>query len=198
MSNAIYSQLPSENENFPENLAELDYSAMQQMFGSGNAAMFIGGSWEISEYEELGSNSSQIDWFAPPVVADGDKQQYCFHVDADGVNKNSKNIEASLTYIKWISGSEYAHAIMDELLGFFSYTPRNVYLDNPLTKKIFDASATADITVRLMCEKLSTQSPSGSKLMTETLNEIMLGNYTPETASAYVQNELDKWYLSEK
>lgn len=183
----------------PGNFAELDYSAMKQMFGSGNAAMFIGGSWEISEFEELGSNSSQIDWFAPPVVTDGDKLQYCFHVDAGiGVNKKCKNIEAALIYIKWISGSEYAQAIMDELPGFFSYTPGNVYLSNPMAKKMFDASATADITVRLMCEKLSTQLPSGSKLMSEVLNEMMLGNYTPETASAYVQNELDKWYLSGK
>lgn len=183
----------------PENFAELDYSAMKQLFGSGNAAMFIGGSWEISEFEKLGSNSSQIDWFAPPIVNDGEKLQYCFHVDAGiGVNKKCQNIEAALTYIKWISGSEYAKAIMDELPGFFSYTPGNFYLSNPMAKKMFDASETADISVRHMCEKLSTQTPSGSKLMSETLNEMMLGNYTPETASTYVQNELDKWYLSGK
>lgn len=180
----------------PANFASLDYTDMQQLFGSSNAAMFIGGSWEISEFEKLGSDSSTIDWFAPPIMMAGDKLQYCFHVDAGiGINKKSKNIAAALEYIHWISGPEYAQAIMDELPGFFSYTPGNVVLSNPLAQKMFDAAATADLTVRPMCEKLSAQSPAGNTLMGEALNGMMLGNYSPETAAAYVQDQLDHWYL---
>lgn len=183
----------------PANFASLDYTDMQELFGSGDAAMFIGGSWEITEFENYGSSSSTIDWFAPPVKTAGDKLQYCFHVDAGiGVNKKSKNIAAALEYINWLSGAEYAQAIMNELPGFFSYTPGNVVLTNPLAQKMFDAAATADLTVRPMCEKLSAQSPAGNILMGEALNEMMLGNLTPETAAAYVQDQLDSWYLVQK
>lgn len=183
----------------PANYASLDYTDMQQLFGSTNAAMFIGGSWEISGFEKLGSNSSKIDWFIPPVIRAGDKLQYCFHVDAGiGVNKKSKNITSALEYISWLSGPEYAQAIMDELPGFFSYTPGNFDLSNSLAQKMFDAAATAELTVRPMCEKLSAQSPAGNTLMGEALNGMMLGNFSPETAAAHVQDQLDTWYLIQK
>lgn len=181
---------------FPANFANLDYPDMQQLFGSENAAMFIGGSWEISEFEELGSNSSKIGWFVPPVINSGDKLQYCFHVDAGiGVNKKSDHIDAALEYINWVSGPEYAQAIMEELPGFFSFTPGNVELSNPLAQKMFDAAVNTDLTVRPMCEKLSIQSPAGNILMGEALNGMILGNYTPQSAASYVQNQLDTWYI---
>lgn len=49
-----------------------------------------------------------------------------------------------------------------------------------------------------MCEKLSAQSPAGNILMGEALNGMMLENYSPETAAAYVQYQLDNWYLMRK
>jgi len=156
----------------PSGFETLDYEHMRQMFGSGNAAMFIGGSWELSIFNELGSDTTKIGWFAPPVVKAGDKLQYCFHVDAGiGINKNSKNLDAAIEYIKWVSGSEYAQAIMNELPGFFSYTPgTTVSPSNALAKKMYVTSATADLTVRTMCEKLSSGSPGGNTLMNEALN----------------------------
>ena len=193
---AAFNMVNSLKKYFPANFATLDYTAMQQLFGSASAAMFIGGSWEISEFEELGSSSSSIGWFAPPVVSSGDKLQYCFHIDAGiGVNKKTEHLEAALEYITWISGSEYAEAIMNELPGFFSYTPGDVVLSNPLAQEMFDAAATADLTVRPMCEKLSLQSPAGNILMGEALNGMMVGEYTPESAAEYVQSQLDSWYL---
>ncbi|MEI6577214.1 MAG: extracellular solute-binding protein [Bacteroidota bacterium] len=171
------------------------YEEMRQLFGSGNAAMFIGGSWEISVFNNLGATSDKIGWFAPPVAVTGANLQYCFHVDGGiGVNKNSKNLSAALEYLKWLSGSEYAQALMSELPGFFSYTPGSYAISNPLAKEMYDASAGANLTVRTMCEKLSAQEPAGNTLMGTALNGMMLGTYTPATAAAYVQSQLDTWY----
>lgn len=87
----------------PNGYESLDYVSMQQMFGAGQAAMFIGGSWEIGLFLDLGS--TDLGWFAPPVVHKGDRLQYCFHVDAGiGLNKKSKHIEEALEYLKWVSG----------------------------------------------------------------------------------------------
>lgn len=180
---------------FPSNYETLDYPGMQQLFGEGQAALFIGGSWEISVFEDLGSDASKIGWFAPPRVSADDNIQYCFHVDAGiGVNKKTKNLEAALEYIEWVSGPDYAQLMMDELPGFYSYTPVSVILDNPLAQKMFDVAATADLTVRPMSEKLSLQDPAGNILMGTALQEMLLGNYTPEAAAAYVQDQLDTWY----
>jgi len=180
---------------FPNNYETLDYPEMQQLFGTGQAALYIGGSWEISVFEELGSDHSKIAWFAPPVLETADQLQYCFHVDAGiGINKDSKNLEAAIEYIEWVSGSEYAQSIMDELPGLFSYTPGSMSLSNPLAQKMLDAATTAALTVRPMCEKLSAQDPAGNNLMGTALKEMILGNYTPETAAAFVQDQLDTWY----
>jgi raffinose/stachyose/melibiose transport system substrate-binding protein len=175
----------------PKDFETLGYEDSKIMFASGKAAMFIGGSWEISVFEGLGAGSSTIGWFAPPVKKAGDKLQYCFQVDAGiGLNKNSKNQDAALEYIKWVSGSEYAQAVMTELPGFFSYTPGESTLNNPLAQKMFNAAATATLTVRLMDEKLNSKSPGGDALMNEALQGMMLGTYTPETAAAWVQGKL--------
>ena len=192
---AAFSAVNSLKMYLPEGYQMLGYDAMKQLFTSGKAAMFLGGSWEISTFEDMGADSSEIGWFAPPVVTPGDKLQYCFHVDAGiGINKNTKNMEAAIEYLKWLSGTQYAQALMDELPGFFSYTPGILTMINPLAQEMYDASLTANLTVRTMCERLSVQEPSGSTLMGNALNGMMNGDYTAETAASYVQTQLDTWY----
>ena len=180
---------------FPDGFSTLSYENSRKLFAEGKAAMFIGGSWEISAFEGLGATNSTIGWFAPPVKKSGDKLQYCFHVDAGiGLNKNSKHQQAALEYIKWVSGSEYAQSFMSELPGFFSYTPGTLTLTNPLAQKMYNAASSADLTVRLMSEKLNAQSPTGEDLLNEALQGMMMGSYTPETAALYVQQQLSTWY----
>jgi raffinose/stachyose/melibiose transport system substrate-binding protein len=192
---AAFKAIDSLQKYLPKGYESLDYVSMQQMFGSGQAAMFIGGSWEIGVFEDLGSDSSKIGWFAPPVPKAGDKLQYCFHVDAGiGVNKKSKHLNEALEYIKWVAGAEYAQAIMNELPGFFSYTPAKATLSNPLAQEMFDAAANADLTVRTVWEKMSAQSPSGNSLMGIAIPGMMVDKYTPEQAAAYVQDQLATWY----
>jgi hypothetical protein len=45
-----------------------------------------------------------------------------------------------------------------------------------------------------MDEKLNAKIPTGDELMNEALRGMMLGTYTPETAAAYVQQQLDLLY----
>jgi raffinose/stachyose/melibiose transport system substrate-binding protein len=180
---------------FPEGFETLGYEDARQMFASGDAAMFIGGSWEISVFEGLGADTTDIGWFPPPVKNAGDKLQYCFHVDAGiAVNKNSKNLEAALEYAKWTSSLVYAQLFMSELPGFFSYNPETIALGNPLAHEMLQTASTADLTVRLMSEKLSAQSPTGEDLLNEALQGMMMGIYTPEEAAVFVQEGLDMWY----
>ena len=175
----------------PSDYKTLGYEGSKVLFASGKAAMFIGGSWEISVLQNLGASSSIIGWFAPPVKNAGDKLQYCFQVDAGiALNKSSKHAKEALEYIKWVSGSEYAQAIMRELPGFFSYTPGASTLENPLAQKMFNAAATADLTIRLMDEKFNSTSPTGDDLMCTAVQKMILGEYTPESAAAFVQSGL--------
>lgn len=178
---------------FPENPAGIDYFDMIDMFAAGQAALFIGGSWEVSVFHDLGV--TDLGWFPPPVLNKGDRLQYCFHVDAGiGVNKKSKHLEEALIYLKWTTTEEYATLVMNLLPGFFSYTPGEYTLNDPLAEKILSAAKDADLTVRTVWEKLSQNSPSGNTLMGEILPQLARGEVTPFEAAEYIQTNLESWY----
>jgi raffinose/stachyose/melibiose transport system substrate-binding protein len=177
---------------FPTGYKTLDYEGARDLFGEGKAAMFISGSWEISVMEGYGFNSNTLGWFAPPVKKAGDKLQYVFHVDAAiGLNKNAKNKDAALEYIKWVSGPAYANALMTLLPGFFTYTPGTFTIGNALANEMAEVSKTADLTIRLMSEKLSSKSPAGNTLMGEALSGMLKGQYTPQSAASWAQQQLE-------
>lgn len=181
---------------FPDGYEAINYVAMQQLFGTGQAAMYIGGSWEIGLFEDSGL-IDDLGWFAPPVENKGDTLQYCFHVDMGvGINKDSKNYEAALEYLKWTSTPEFAQLFMSNLPGFFSYTPTpgEYTLENPVAKDVIDAAQGAEITVRTVWEKLSSQDPSGNGMMEEALIKMYTDILTPEEAAALVQEALETWY----
>ncbi|GAI08692.1 unnamed protein product, partial [marine sediment metagenome] len=82
------------------------------------------------------------------------------------------------------------------LPGFFSYTPTPVEytLENPVAKDVIDAAQGAEITVRTVWEKLSSQDPSGNGMMEEALVKMYTDVLTPEEAAVLVQEALETWY----
>lgn len=181
---------------FPEDYKTLDYAVMQQRFGSGNAAMFIGGSWDISIFSDFGLKD-KIGWFPPPKINKNDKTQLCFHTDAAfGINKKSRHLKEAIEYVKWTASPEYAQLFMDKLPGFFSYTPGDHKLNNELAKKMIDVIGKSDVTIRTTWDKLSAQEPSGNVLMREALIKMYNDEFTPEETANYIQTGIDSWYIA--
>jgi len=177
---------------FPAKFDTFSYEGARDLFGKGKAAMFISGSWEISVMEGYGFNTSKLGWFAPPVKKAGDRLQYVFHVDAGiGLNKNTLHEKAAREFLTWLASSDYANALMTRLPGFFTYTPGSFSIAHPLAAEMYETSKTADLTIRLMSEKLSTKSPAGNTLMGEALSAMLKGQYTPASAAAWAQQQLE-------
>jgi len=178
---------------FPDGYESIDYVGMQQLFGTGQAAMYVGGSWEIATFEGLGL--TDIGWFPPPVENEGDTLQYCFHVDYGiGVNKDSENLDAALALANWLATPEFAAIMMEETPGFFSYVPGDYTISNELASEMIAAASDADVTIRTTWEKLMSGVPSGYDLMLEAMAGILIDEYTPEEAAAHVQDGLEQWY----
>jgi raffinose/stachyose/melibiose transport system substrate-binding protein len=177
----------------PRGYQGLDYVSMQQMFAANRAAMFFGGSWEIGTFRAIGSND--IGWFPPPVRHKGDKLSYCFHVDAGiGLNKNSKHYKQALEFVQWTATPEYAQLVMNQVPGFYAYTPGKFTMTDELAKTMLNAAQGADITIRTTWEKLSDKTPSGNSLMNEALIKMLTDKFTPKQAAAFVQKGLETWY----
>ncbi len=179
---------------FAEGYQGLNYVDMQQLFVSGKAAMYIGGSWELGPFKDMGLEFN-LGWFPPPVVKAGDKLQYCFHVDSGlGLNAKSKVKKATVAYLRWTATPEFAQLLMNELPGLYSFTPGEYTFSNPVAKKILDTAKTSDLTVRTVWEKLSAKNPTGNLSMWDALFKLCNGDFTPMQAAAYVQNQVATWY----
>ncbi|MBN2617825.1 MAG: extracellular solute-binding protein [Spirochaetales bacterium] len=179
---------------FPKGFQAVDYVTMQQMFGTGAAAMFMGGSWEIGIFEDLGG-LDDVGYFAPPVAKAGDKLQYCFHVDAGiAANVNTQYPNEVKIYMEWLASPEYAQLYMNELPGFFSYTPGSYTLNNELAKQMQSYISDSVPTVRTVWEGLSAQDPSGNALVGEAIQLMYADTLTIPEAAEYIDDGLSWFY----
>lgn len=179
---------------FPENYREIGYTKMREMFANEEAAMYIGGSWDISTIADLAQDIDSISFFAPPVAQKGDQLQYCFHVDVGvAMNRVTRYPEAAEKYIQWVASSEYAQIVMDEFPGFFSYTPGSYNLKNNLARDMESYISSSEPTVRTLWEGLSADSPTGNELLGQAVKGLLNSEMSPEDAANFVNKGLS-WY----
>lgn len=184
-------------EFFPDNHANFTYDDSRMLFSSGEAAMYIGGSWDIDKLVEFGIDLDNTGFFAPPVEKKGDKLQYCFHVDYGvAMNRSARNKDAAEKYIKWVASEEYAQALMNIGPGFFSYTPGNYTLESSLVRDMQSYIELSEPTIRTLWQKLSAEEPTGNGLLGEAMKGLYNRGATPEESAAFVHKGL-AWYYKQ-
>lgn len=189
-----FSQIKKLKPFFPTGHRAFSHDEMRQIFTNRKAAMFIGGSWEVGIFEIIGTLDN-IGWFPPPVVRKEDRRQFCYHVDtAFGLNKNSKEKEAALLYLKWLGSHEYARLLMEQFPGRISYTPGAPKGKNPLIIQMMETAENSDITIRTLWQNLSAREPTGNSLIMTALEKLYNDQFTPYQAAEYVQTNLETWY----
>ena len=179
---------------YPDGFQAIDYVGSTQLFVTGQAAIYIGGSWEIQPFKNAGMDF-ELGWFAPPVVNEGDKLQYTWNPDQGvAMYKDTPYQEEVLEYLKFCATPEFVQAVLTYQPGFFGNIPGDYEID-PLAAKMLDATKNADLTVTLTDEKLSDQEPAGSVLFYEACSKLANGEFTPEQAAKHIQDGLDTWYF---
>ena len=114
----------------PDGQEALTYADSQQIWLLGEAAMWIGGSWDIPYYE---GEEPAFEWnvFQVP-TPDGGTKAVSFHLDAGiGINAASDNKEAARTVIEWLATDEAAGIMAAELPGFFPVQEEPPAVDDP-------------------------------------------------------------------
>lgn len=102
----------------PEGQEALTYYDSQQLFLLGEAAMWMGGSWDIPFFE---SEAPEFEWgvFAVP-APEGQPGYVTFHMDAGmGLNAASEHKEEAKIFLEWMTTPEFAGIMGNELPGFF-------------------------------------------------------------------------------
>lgn len=107
----------------------------RELFMSGEAAMIMGGSWNIEAFKDAAKNLTfSLGAFKPPVLADGDQCYIQDHSDmAMAVNAASPNQEAAKTFLDWIGTEEFNILYANALPGFFSLAKFDLPMVHTLT-----------------------------------------------------------------
>jgi raffinose/stachyose/melibiose transport system substrate-binding protein len=177
----------------PEGQEALTYYDSQQLFLLGEAAMWMGGSWDIPFFE---SQEAEFDWgvFAVP-APEGQPQFVTFHLDAGmGINAASEHKEEAKLFLEWMLTSEFGALLANQLPGFFPITLEAPVLENAHAAEFLALNEGRGLDVRWAWEGLLDGTPDGYTLMQDNTIAVANGSMTPQEAADSLQEGLATWF----
>jgi raffinose/stachyose/melibiose transport system substrate-binding protein len=173
------------------------YPDSQNLFTLGRAAIYVGGSWEITLF---GTQAQfKVGAFSPPVPNAGDTCYISDHTDLGlGLNPDGKHAKEARTFLEWVATPEFADISANALPGFFSLNSTPVKLANPLANEFVSWRQKCKSTIRSTYQILSRGTPNlENETWVESAN-VINGTDTPEVAAKKLQDGLDSWYKPKK
>ena len=177
----------------PEGQEALVYYDSQQLFLLEEAAMWLGGSWDISFFE---SEEPEFEWsvFAVPAPA-GQDEHVTFHADAGmGINAASEHKEEAKLFLSWLASDEAAALFANSLPGFFPMHENAPTIDNAHANAFLALNEGRGLDVRLAWPKLLGGNPSGYNLIQDGSIAVANGTMSPQEAADALQTGLAEWF----
>lgn len=177
----------------PADVVGVGYAESQVLFASGLAAMFPGGSFELAfftgENPDLNLGVFQV---PPPPGSVLDHPTSQSWADGNfGVSSNSAHPEESAKLIQFIASTEFGQMVADELKQF-SPIP-GVQFHDPVMADMWDLYS-ANPAPYLMLVNFRYGTPSGTDLIGEGVQELFLGDKTPEQIGTQIDTGLSEWF----
>ncbi|GAB3806862.1 ABC transporter substrate-binding protein [Virgibacillus kimchii] len=185
------------NDYMPDNLEGIGYVDALQMFMAENAAIWVTGSWALTDLDQ-DEITFDVDMFASPVKNSGDQRWVGFNGGAGlGINPDSEHQEEAKIFLNWLM-SEDAQALTLNLLPG-QFPPGDIPVDqieDPTNRKWLEAGGQNDenYAVGLAFEGLNAGDPTMGTLQMENISQVLQGNLSPEEAAENMQEGLSSWY----
>ena len=173
----------------PPGFTGIDYATMQQLFLSGRAAMFAGGSFEIANFRRQNPNL-KMDFVAPPAPAGQPQLVSLFYDGGYAINAKSDNRGDALKLIRFMSTKGFGDRF-SALLGNISPI-KGVQIDDPLLSKV--AALNAQSVDYVMAVHFRYQDPTGSTLLQGAVQRMMGGQATPAQVGAEVTKGIATYF----
>lgn len=172
------------------NFMGVDYATMQQLFMNEQAAMFIGGAWEIGFFKAQNKDLA-FDVFAAPSAKAGQAPWVSAYNDGNyGIYAMTPNRMAALKFIRFTATKEFGQMFTD-LLAQLSAVP-GVEVKDPILKHVQELSRKS--TPYIMLVGFRWKAPTGSTLLQSALQAMMAGTKTPEQVGDEVTRGLSAWF----
>lgn len=177
----------------PKNQAALTYYDSQQLFLQGQAAMWLGGSWDIPFFEAQAPPFTWSVMAVPPPA--GQPGYITFHLDAGmGLNAASQHKDQARLFLEWMTSAEFGALLGNELPGFFPMHTRPIALENAHANTFLALNQGRGTDVRFVWEKLQEGSPSAYDLVQDGAIAVISGAQTPQQAADALQTGVAQWY----
>jgi raffinose/stachyose/melibiose transport system substrate-binding protein len=175
---------------FPDGFVGLDYPSSQQLFISGLAGMFAGGSFELASFQTQNPDLN-MGIFAPPGLTAEDEKVVSIYYDGGyAVNATTKHPEASLKFANYLASLEFGQAFANGLKNI-SPIP-GVTFESELLQEVADLNKTS--IPYIMFVHFRYAEPSGSAVLQTEIQKMSAGQQTPEGIGQVLTESLATWY----
>jgi raffinose/stachyose/melibiose transport system substrate-binding protein len=175
---------------FPDGFIGLDYASSQQLFASGMAGMFVGGSYELSNFKKQ-NPAIKMGIFAMPGLKAGDEKLVAQYFDGGyAVNAKTTKKEAALKFVNFLASQEFGQMFADDLNNI-SAVP-GVNFKDPLLAEVAELNKHSIPYIMLVHFRYG--EPSGSVLLQGEIQKLFGGKATPEEVGKNLTTGLAAWY----
>lgn len=174
---------------FPQHFIGLDDNDAQSLIYTEQAAMYINGDYRLATFEK---NAPDIEFGVIPGLASakGEDRQVTTWVDGSyGVVKNSKNQEAAIKFMEFMTSVEFGQLFSDELDRVSAVT--GVQPSHPIVNEITEAGA-KNSTPYLMLVHFGEGSPTGKTTFEDALQGLYLGEINLDKLLDDTQAAIDR------
>ena len=175
---------------FPDGFIGLDYPSAQQLFGSGLAGMFVGGSYELATFSAMNPDIEMGVFAAPGHAAEDEKLVGLYFDGGYAVNAAGANKEAAVTFVNYLASAEFGQAFADTLSNIS--TVPGVTFEDPLLAEVNELNQSS--IPYLMLAHFRYGEPSGSVLIQSEMQRLFAGETTPEAIGETLTSSLAAWY----
>jgi raffinose/stachyose/melibiose transport system substrate-binding protein len=175
---------------FPDGFIGLDYASSQQLFASGMAGMFVGGSYELANFKKQNPDI-KMGIFAMPGMRSDDERLVAQYFDGGyAVNAKTPHKEAALKFINFLASQDFGQMFADELNNI-SAVPGVTFKD-PLLAEVAELNKHSIPYIMLVHFRFG--EPSGSVLLQGEIQKLLSGKATPEDVGKNLTTGLAAWY----
>lgn len=176
-------------DSMPTGYSGIDYPTMQQLFVSGRAAMFAGGSYEIANFRRQ-NPKIQMEFVAPPGRPGGPRLVSLYFDGGYAINAKSEKKEAALKLVRYMGTKEFGD-LFSKLLGNISPI-KGVTASDPMLQKVAELNATSAPYV--MVTYFRYNEPTGSTLLQQGVQKMMAGDLTPAQVGTEITRGIANYY----
>lgn len=179
----------------PDQAVGVDYNDSRTLFASERAAIFIGGSFEVGFWRS-DAPDIEVGAFRIPAAPDWPSEAVTpGYVDGSyGVSAASDQPEEAMALVEWMGSEEFGQLFVDEIAQL-SAVP-GLEPQDELLREIASLYEEAPSPYLLLTD-FRYGDPWGTDLMGGGIQQLMLGDATPEEVAENLQRGVEQWFTPE-